>query len=197
MSLRGRGIRAGTAIVVAVLGAGLLLSGTPGWAAQSATQKQNDLLIGYKLLSGALSAEAQLKYLLWLRELTLQGPAKEVERLMTTIYEASTKRSDELEKLRALRPATTAAPPPSPIGNAIQEAAQWDGTKEMLFPNGEFGVRFVILQAQATRMISVIANQTAEIDPNGERQKWLKTVSKDYESYREQLVRAVEKCDPR
>lgn len=188
------------------MGAAFLLAGAaltavfvaaPVAYAESATQKRDDLLIGYDLLAQSLSDEAQLKYLLWLRELTLQGPAKEVERLMTTIYEASDKRSGELEKLRTLAPAATAKPPPSPIGDAIQSAAQWAGTKEMLFPDGEFGMRFVFLQAQATRMISVIAEQTAKIDPNAERQRWLEAVGKEYEDYREQLVKAVEKCAPR
>ncbi len=183
--------------MAACVGASLLLSGPTDVGAESSTQSRDDLLIGYNLLSEALSAEGHLKYLLWLREVTLQGPAKEVERLMTTIYEASDKRTGELEKLRKLSPEATAKPPPSPIGNAIQAAAQWDGTKEMLFPDGEFGMRFVFLQAQATRMISVIAEQTAKIDPNAERKKWLDTVGKEFEGYREQLVKAVEKCEPR
>ncbi len=182
--------------MIAVLGVALA-GAMPARADENAEQNREDLLIGYALLSQSLGSEANLKYLLWLRELTLQGPTKEVERLMTMIYETSSKRSDELEKLRELSPPATAAPPPSPIGDAIQAAAQWDGTKEMLFPDGEFGMRFVFLQAQATRMISVIAAQTAKIDPNAERKKWLQDVDQEFEGFREKLVKAVEKCEPR
>ena len=102
----------------------LLLSSVEAVDAASKPTKHEDLLTGYGLLSESLTAEAHLKWLLWLRELTLQGPAEEVERLMTTIYEASSKRADELEKLRKLSPDVTGEPPPSPIGDAIQAAAQ-------------------------------------------------------------------------
>ena len=67
----------------------------------------------------------------------------------------------------------------------------------MLFPDGQFGMRFMFLQAQATRMISVIAAQAAEIDPNAKRKKWAQAVSEEYARYREDLVKAVEKCVPR
>ena len=83
------------------------------------------------------------------------------------------------------------------IGNAIQAAAKWEGTKEMLFPEGQFDMRFILLQAQATRMISVIAEQAAKIDPNPEREKWLEAVSKEYADYRENLLQTVERCELR
>lgn len=183
--------------MVTLLALALAIAVAAPMQAETAVEKRDDLLIGYDLLAQSLGSEAQLKYLLWLRELTLQGPGKEVERLMTEISKNSSKRADELEKLRKLSPEATAKPPPSPIGNAIQATAQWDGTKEMLFPDGEFGMRFMFLQAQATRMISVIAEETANVDPNKERQKWLQAVAKEYEDYREQLVKAVDKCEPR
>lgn len=186
----------GRGIAIVVLGVALA-STVPARADENAAESREDLLTGYALLSQSLGSEENLKYLLWLRELTLQGPTKEVERLMTMIYETSSQRSEELEKLRKLSPPATAAPPPSPIGDAIQAAAQWDGTKEMLFPDGEFGMRFVFLQAQATRMISVIAEQTAKIDPNAERKKWLQDVGREFSGFREKLVKAVERCEPR
>lgn len=178
-------------LVLAVL---LVPSPAPAGEGEKAQHERNDLLTGYELIGQSLDAEAHLKYLLWLRELTLQGPAKEIERLMAMIYEASARRSDELEKLRKLSPAVTEKPWPSPFGDAIQESAQWRGTKEMLFPDGKFGIRFLFLQAQATRMVTVIAEQTAKIDPNTERQKWLGEVAKQFDDYREQLVKSVAGC---
>jgi hypothetical protein len=67
----------------------------------------------------------------------------------------------------------------------------------MLFPEGQFGMRFVFLQAQATRMISVIAKEAAQVDPNAKRKKWAQAVAEEYAGYREDLVKAVEKCAPR
>lgn len=178
-------------------GVSLLLSSADPVAADSSEGTYDDLRVGYALLEESLTAEADLKWLLWLRELTLQGPAKEVERLMTTIREASGKRANELATLRKLPPDVTGEGPASLIGNAIQAAAKWEGTKEMLFPDGQFGMRFIFLQAQATRMISVIAEQAAKIDPNPEREKWLEAVSKEYADYREDLVKTVERCELR
>ena len=60
----------------------------------------DDLRLAYSLLADSLGSEADMKWLLWLRELTLQGPVKEVERLTTLLSEASRRRG--LEKLRKL-----------------------------------------------------------------------------------------------
>jgi hypothetical protein len=193
----------GRSRVLGAVGLGILvgmvvLAPASGGAAEKEDRRiAEELRVAYSLLAGSLGSEADMKWLLWLRELTLQGPAKEVERLMTALSEASRKREEELEQLRKLAPDVSGEPPPSPIGNAIQSAAEWEGTKEMLFPEGQFGTRFMFLQAQATRMISVIAAQAADIDPNAKRKQWAQSVSKEYAGYREDLVKAVEKCAPR
>ena len=49
-------------------------------------------------------------------------------------------------------------------------------------------------QAQATRMISVIAEQTAKIESNKKRKRWLREVSKQYEALHEDIVASVEGC---
>ena len=188
---------------IAAAGLGILLgvsamAPVSGRAAEKLDRRTADeLRLAYSLLADSLGSEADMKWLLWLRELTLQGPAKKVERLMTLLSEASRKREKELETLRKLAPDVSGAPPPSPMGNAINSAAQREGTKEMLFPEGQFGMRFVFLQAQATRMISVIAAEAARADPNAKRKKWALAVAEEYAGYREDLVKAVEKCAPR
>jgi hypothetical protein len=63
----------------------------------------------------------------------------------------------------------------------------------MLHPDGTFSVRFLFLQAQATRMISVIADKTAKLEPNAERRKWLKALAKEYEGCHDVVVTVVEK----
>jgi hypothetical protein len=175
----------------------LLSSAAPVAGDGTEEETYDDLRVAYALLQESLTAEADLKWLLWLRELTLQGTTEDVERLMTTIHEASGRRAGELASLRKLSPDVTGEGPASLIGDAIQAGAKREGTKEMIFPDGEFNIRFVFLQAQATRMISVIAEQAAKIDPNPERKKWLEVVGRQYADYRNDLVKAAEKCELR
>lgn len=63
----------------------------------------------------------------------------------------------------------------------------------MIEIGGSFGVRFVFLQAQATRMVYAIATAGAEIEPNERRAEWLRRLAAEYEGYRDELVGIVEK----
>jgi len=166
-------------------------------ATSASAERDANLLVGYSLLDSTLSGEGMLKWLLLARKVTFQSPAKATQDLLTQISEASAARSKQLEKLRKLDPPATGTPPPSPIGDAIQTAATEAGTHEMLFPDGAFDIRFLFLQAQATRMASVIAAQTAKIDPNPERKAWLKEVSEQYEGFRDELVASLSACTPK
>ena len=141
----------------------------PGSSADSTTlsaQDRQSLLLAVSLLEDTLGGEAELKWLLLVKKLTLQGPGKEVEQIMVRIQRASEKRKSELQSLRKLDPPIMGEPPPSPMGDAIQSAAEEAGTEEMIFSKGVFNIRFLFLQAQATRMISVVAAQAAWVDPN-------------------------------
>ena len=161
------------------------------------SERTVQLEVGYDLLQTTLSGEAKLKWLLLLRKVTLKEPGKKIQKMLQQIQQASAKRVEELAELRGLSPDASGTPPPSVIGDAIQDSATDEGTKEMVFSDGSFNIRFVFLQAQATRMISVIAKQTALLDSNPRRQKWLGEVAKQYEGYREGLVEAFESCRPR
>ena len=160
------------------------------------SQRVKELEVGYDLLNTTLAGEAELKWLLLLKKVTLKEPTKRVKVLLQKIQQASEKRVEEIAKLRNLRPNVSGKPAPSIIGDAIQKSATDEGTKELIFSDGSFNIRFVFLQAQATRMISVIAKQTALLDTNPRRQKWLNEVSKQYEGLRNQLVDAFERCTP-
>ena len=164
---------------------------------EAAPETSNDLLVGYSLLDTTLSGESMLKWLLTVREVTFQSPAKATEGLLTRISKASAIRSKELQRLRTLAPQATRKPPPSPIGDAIQDAASEAGEHEMLFPDGAFDIRFLFLQAQATRMVSVMAAQVAKVDPNPERKAWLNEVSSQYEKFRNELVDSLSGCIPK
>ena len=183
-------------LTTGLLSAVILLSSISAARADPDREPTEQLRIGYSLLESTLSAESHVKYLGWLRDVEFQRPLPEVEKLLKAISELSAKRAAELPELRKLSPVATGKPPPSPIGDAIQAAAEKAGTREMLFPDGQFAMRFVFLQAQATRMATVIAQQTAKLDPNAERSAWLTKVAKEFEDLRERLVHSVEGCKP-
>jgi len=148
-----------------------------------------DLLTGYDLLSSVLSDESHLEALVLLKKLTLRGPVEEVGSIAKKLAAASAKRSDELDKLRVLAPDVTGVPTTrSPVGEAITTIAKQTGTDELLDRGLSFSLRFVLLQAQATRMVSAMADAIAESDPNAKRRAWLGEVADEYEGYREELV---------
>ena len=152
-----------------------------------------DLLIGHNLLQDSLSGEGGLGMLRVFKKLTFGHVGEDVQNLMKALGKVSGERAEELKKLRKLEPDVSGKAPPSRIGDAIQAAATEAGKHDMLHPDGTFSVRFLFLQAQATRMISVIAEQTAQVEPNGERRKWLEALAKEYEGYHGDVVTVVEK----
>ena len=158
------------------------------------SEDRKSLEIAFELLENSLSAEAELKWLVIFKKLTFEGPAKEAEGIMKKIQRASETRAKEFQSLRKLPPSVTSEPPPSPMGDAIETAAQEAGTEELIFSSGVFNIRFLFLQAQATRMISVVAEQAAKVDPNDQRSAWLRKVSNEFEDYRDELVDIAKLC---
>ena len=156
---------------------------------------KRSLEIAFSLLGNSLDAESELNWLIIFKKLTFQGPEKQVEVVMKKIQGAAEARSKELDALRKLAPSVTGAPPPSPMGDAIEAAAQEAGTEELLFASGVFNIRFLFLQAQATRMISVVAEQAAIVDPNEKRSQWLSDLSDQFEGYRDDLVEIAKLCE--
>ena len=151
---------------------------------------REDLLIGYGLLADTLSDEAHLGTLDLLKTLTFNAPNDAIAKLMHTLSEASTRRAAELSELRHLAPDVSDEPTQaSPIGDAITAVAKEFGKSEMLSRSGGFDVRFVLLQAQATRMVAAMATAIARFDTNPERKKWLKGLATEYEGYRGDLIR--------
>jgi len=160
----------------------------------ASTGVDQGLLTAYVLLEDTLAQEAKLGALGFLKKITFSRPVPEVDEIMNQLSEVSKKLLDELEELRKLAPDASAAPDyMDPIGEAITSNATDAGMDEMLDRNGSFGIRFVFLQAQATRMVSAIALAAAEIEPNERRKKWLIELSSQFESIRDELVVIVEK----
>jgi hypothetical protein len=151
--------------------------------------RHQDLLIGYGLLADTLSDESRLGQLDLFKTLMLDAPNDAIAQLMQTLSDASKKRAAELSKLRHLAPKVSDKPAEdSPIGDAITAVAKDFGKIEMLSRTGGFDVRFVLVQAQATRMVAAMATATARFDPNPERKAWLKSLAHEYEGYRGDLI---------
>ena len=156
------------------------------------TSAHEDLLMGYTLLADTLSDESHLRALKILKKVTFRGPVEEVGKAMDVLAKASKTRKGELKDLRKLAPDVRGEPATSsPIGDAITALAKDAGTSEMLDREGAFNLRFMLLQAQATRMVSAMSLAIAEHEPNAERKKWLKAVAKEYEGYRDQIVDVI------
>ena len=162
------------------------------------TSNREEVLIGYSLLADTLEDESKLRWLELVKKLTLSGPIDEVGDFLEKIAKSAKADAKELETLRGESPDVTAKPShPSAIGDAITEDAKSRGAKELLDRDNGFNVRFLLLQAQAMRMIAVIAAKTGEFDTNMQRKIWLKQVSKKYEGYRDELVKMFERhCGP-
>ena len=166
---------------------------TGGKPATSATGNQG-LLTAYFLLEDTLSQEAKLGALGFMKKITFDRPVPEIDEIMNRISEVSKQRLAELEELRALAPDVSSDPEfMDPIGEAITSIATDAGMGEMLDRKGSFGIRFVLLQAQATRMVSAIALAAADVETNERRKKWLNDLSVEFESIRDGLVRVVGK----
>ena len=116
--------------------------------------EHGDLLTGYKILRYTLRKESQLKYLRRLRQATFRAPCGEVDRLMKLIFETSTKRGQELDRLWQQQDPIidTSKTPVSVIGDTIQNTAEAKGAAEMVAKSDKsWSTRFYFLQAQATR----------------------------------------------
>jgi hypothetical protein len=161
--------------------------------ADSSTTVDQGLLTAYVLLEDTLSQESTLGALGFFKKITFSEPVPEIDEIMSRLSDVSSERLDELESLRALSPDVSGGPDNmDPIGEAITSNATGAVMDEMLDWDGSFGIRFIFLQAQATRMIGAIALAAAELEPNQRRKKWLTDLAEEYEAIRDELVVIVE-----
>ena len=182
----------GILLAAIVGGCGLLERAKP--APQSESERQADLRMGYSMLADTLSDESGLKTLEFFKKITLDSPSQQVGEIVDKIDATSEKQSAQLEKLRRLSPDVSGTPPSSsPVGDAIRAVAKELGKDEMLSREKDFDTRFLVLQAQATRMVAAMAKAIARFDPNENRVKWLLALSSQYEGIRDDLIDAIAK----
>ena len=161
---------------------------------QTADQKHEDLLIGYQILTDTLADESKLNLLKIFKKIVAGGTVDEVEDFMERIAKSASDRGAELKKLRELKPSVTGKPAhSSPIGDSITALAKEAGGEEMLEDDPSYGLRALLLQAQATRMVASISLAIAEFDTNADRQAWLKAVAEEYEAHRDVVVGIIRK----
>ncbi len=166
--------------------------------------EHNELLVGYKILHHTLKKESQLKFLHWLRDATFRGPKGSLKSALTTVYKTSTTRFKELEHLFVdespiirLKDA-----PKSAIGDSIQDDVEKTSTGELVplpfsssspssVPHLQWGVRFVLIQAQATRMVVALSTSLMKFETNPGRKQWLTQLADEFEGIRETLVECI------
>ena len=168
------------------------VASAPTSRAETRATARRDLLIAYDILANTLSDEAKLKWLGILKRITFSRTVPEVEDLMKRISESAGRRADELEELRKLPPDVSMKPEGTDaIGDAITSVATEAGTSELL-GGDSFGLRFVVLQGQATRMVSAIATAAAQVETQPRRKAWLESLASEYEGLREELLDVLE-----
>ena len=166
--------------------------------------EHNELLVGYKILHHTLKKESQLKYLHWLRDATFRGPKGSLKSTLTTVYQTSQMRFRELEHLFIDESPTIRLKdaPKSAMGDSIQDEVEKTSAKELVplpfsssqipsLPHLQWGVRFVLIQAQATRMVVGLATSLLKFETNPERKHWLKKLADEYEGMRETIVECI------
>jgi len=167
----------------------------PGFIISQCQDPHDNILIGYKILHHTLAKESDLKFLKAMRKATFRAPSDGLDRLLSKIATTSSTRGRELEKLwqQQLPTIDISSAPTSDIGQAIQDTAEFMGTKEMISFSAAniWSARFWFLQAQATRMIAAIARSLSKRDPNQIRRQWLRQLALEFEYIRDQVVEAV------
>eukprot|EP00531_Pseudo-nitzschia_arenysensis_P019206 CAMPEP_0116135656 /NCGR_PEP_ID=MMETSP0329-20121206/11306_1 /TAXON_ID=697910 /ORGANISM="Pseudo-nitzschia arenysensis, Strain B593" /LENGTH=324 /DNA_ID=CAMNT_0003630469 /DNA_START=98 /DNA_END=1072 /DNA_ORIENTATION=- len=164
--------------------------------------EHNELLVGYKILHHTLKKESQLKYLHWLRDATFRGPKGSLKSALTTVYKTSTTRFKELEDLFVDESPTIRLEdtPKSAMGDSIQDDVEKTSTGELVplpfsssssVPHLQWGVRFVLIQAQATRMVVALSTSLMKFETNPERKQWLTELADEFEGIRETLVECI------
>mmetsp|Transcript_16617 Transcript_16617/g.41636 ORF Transcript_16617/g.41636 Transcript_16617/m.41636 type:complete len:320 (+) Transcript_16617:204-1163(+) len=166
--------------------------------------EHDELLIGYKILHHTLKKESQLKYLHWLRDATFRGPKGSLKSAVTTVYKTSKTRFHELEQLFVDESPTIRLKdaPKSAMGDSIQDDVEQTSTGELvplpfssLSPSSpkhlQWGVRFVLIQAQATRMVVALSTSLMKFETSPERKQWLSQLADEFEGIRETLVENI------
>ena len=173
------------AVALVALVVGAALGGVVTYSAKPTPRSdparlRNDVVAGYGLMWSTLEDEAQIDKLGLLKRITLDAPPERILSIMAQVSKAADNTLAELARYRELEPRIARLPETDSFGTVLQAAMKEDSTKILLEHSPKFSKRLIISQAQALRMVIVLAQEIAKGDPNPERQAWLQRVASDY-----------------
>jgi hypothetical protein len=174
-------------LVVASLAAGvalgwLLAHFTPGQPKERAavSQKHPDLLAAYNLLTTTLEDESKLDRLGLFKTITFDRPPETIRKIIAQVSDASDNTLKQLDHYRALSPVIHRLQKTDGFGDNLQDAMKKEMTSSLMERSPSFSKRLLLSQAQALGMLVVLTKEIEKMDPNKDRQVWIRRVSADF-----------------
>lgn len=140
---------------------------------------------GYNALKLFLDDEKHLTVIRQTKKVfTFSGISETTTRLIDEIAKQSTLAIEELEKLASEKPAFEFEEySDETIAIATLNSLRMTTAKEFLFNNEDFEKNLLISQLNVLRVISHLAAQLEEKEPNHQRKKWLEKLASRYEKF--------------
>ncbi len=166
-----------------------LLSGLITSSSYAITPKpdpvKNNLSSGYSALRLFLEDEQHLTTIRRIKAvIAFGGISDDSIQLIDDIADLSTTTLEELETFALHKPAVSFVEfSDDAIGKATLDSLRMTISKEFLFNNDNFEKNLLVSQAQVLRVISHLAAELAEQEPEIKRKSWLKQVSMQFESF--------------
>ncbi len=153
----------------------------------------NDLSSGYSVLRLLLEDEQHLTTIRRIKAvITFGGISETSTQLIDDIAGLSSTTLEELEIFALHKPAVSFVEfSDDMIGKATLDSLRMTTTKEFLFNTDNFEKNLLVSQAQVLRVISHLAAELAEQEPDVKRKTWLKQVSMQFEGFYVQVYERI------
>ena len=174
-------------ITLLILLTALVSADSPVVTAHSAGHSQ--LAAGYSVLRLFLQDEQHLTTIRRVKMLvSFSGISEPSTRLIDSINDSAEQALIKLERLATLRPAIDFINyPDENIGKATFDSLRQATAKEFLFDTDHFEKNLLLSQFKVLRVISHLAAQLAEKEPNHRRKRWLEKLAARYESHYQKI----------
>lgn len=178
--------------IVLAAAAAFALGGALGWLVAGlveqqptepahASQKHQDLLDAYNLLTTTLEDESNLDRMNLLKTITFDRPPERVQQIMTQVSAAAANTLEQLDRYRELPPRIEKLPKTNAFGDNLQAAMKKHMTSSLTERSPSFSKRLIVSQVQAFGMLVVLTEEIERIDPNKDRREWMRRVSNDFQ----------------
>ena len=147
-----------------------------------------DRQIGYHLLLTTLEDESQLDMLLLAKAVTFAWPAEPVRAMIRDISEAAFEAKRALSDTANDTPPLPSAPLERNFGDLLRASIKTWSRAQLLARSGQFPERFLVIQAQATGMLRAVAGELSMLEPNAERAKLLRDMSRRFGRLNQAIV---------